>query len=137
MIQTNVRSKKSIFAAFIDLEKAFDWVDHDILFLHNNINGKMFKAKRHLHKFACMKIDSYYNTDWFEINNGVPQGYTLSPTVFSFFTNDLAEVKRTWSDVNIDSGYGIDFNSIKICILLYIVLIADSESELQSMLNVM
>ena len=37
-------------------------------------------------------------------------------------------------------GLGIDINGIKICILLYaddMVLIADSESELQSMLIVM
>ena len=57
MIQTNVKSKKSVFAAFIGLEKAFDWVDCDLLFyklLHNKFTGKMFKAIRlytqtHLH----------------------------------------------------------------------------------------
>ena len=92
MIQTNVKSKKSVFATFIDLEKAFDWVDHDLLFyelLHNNINGKMFKAIRLLYTntLACMKINNYY-TDWFR------QGDALSPTLFSVFINDLAmEVK--------------------------------------------
>ena len=137
IIQTNVKSKKSVFAAFNELEKAFDWVDRDLLFyklLHNNINGKMFKAIRLLYTntLACMKINNYY-TDWFEINNGVRQGDTLSPPLFAFFINDLAmEVKEL--------GLDIDINGIKICIILYadhMVLIANSESELQSMLNIM
>ena len=119
IIQTNVKSKNSVFAAFIDLEKAFDWVDRDLLFyklLHNNINEKIFKARRLLYTntLACMRINKHY-TDWFEINNGVRQGDTLSPTLFSFFINDLAtEVKEL--------GLGIDINGIKICILsLYTV----------------
>ena len=94
----------------------------------------MFKAIRLLYTntLACMKINNYH-TDWFEINNGVCQGDTLSPTLFSFFINDLAtEVKEL--------GLGVDINGIKICILLYaddMVLIADSKSELQSVLNIM
>ena len=78
-----------------------------------------------------MKLNNYYN-NWFHINNGVRQGDSLSPTLFSFFINDLAtEVKEL--------GLGIDINGTKICIPLYaddMVLIENSESELQSMLNV-
>ena len=137
MIQTNIKSKKSVFGAFIDLEKAFDWVDRDLLFyklLHNNINGNIYNAIKLLYTntLSCMKINNLY-TDWFQIFNGVRQGDTLSPTLFSFFINDLASELK-------ELGLGIDINGTKICILLYaddMVLIANSEAELQSMLNVM
>ena len=116
---------------------AFDWVDRDLLFyklLHNNINGNIYNAIKLLYTntLSCMKINNLY-TDWFQIFNGVRQGDTLSPTLFSFFINDLASELK-------ELGLGIDINGTKICILLYaddMVLIANSEAQLQSMLNVM
>ena len=39
--------KESTYAAFIDMQKAFDWIDRDLLLLKllvSNIDGKVYKA---------------------------------------------------------------------------------------------
>ena len=43
----SVQTQKSVYGAFVYLEKAFDRVIRDMLFyklLRNNINGKIYKA---------------------------------------------------------------------------------------------
>ena len=87
------------FAAFIDMKKAFDWVDRDLLFYkimkNFNITGKMYDAIVSLYSdsSACVKFNAL-RTDWFDISSGVKQGDTLSPTLFNMNLNDLAtEIK--------------------------------------------
>ena len=44
IIRNRMAEGKSTFAAFVDMQKAFDWVDRDLLFyklLCNNVNGKI------------------------------------------------------------------------------------------------
>ena len=80
-------TQKTVYAAFIDLEKAFDWVDRNLLLyrlLQYNIDGKMYNAVKSLYSRteSCVKINNFI-TEWFIINNGVRQGDSLSPTLFS------------------------------------------------------
>ena len=57
-----------------------------------------------------MKINNFI-TEWFIINNGVRQGDSLSPTLFSLYINELAkEIKNM--------NKGIKFAGHKISILL-------------------
>ena len=57
------------FAAFIDMKKAFDWVDRDLLFYkimkNFNITGKMYDAIVSLYSdsSACVKLNAL-RTDW-------------------------------------------------------------------------
>ena len=47
IIKNRMSDKKDTFCAFVDLEKAFDWVPRDLLLfrlLQNNITGKMYYA---------------------------------------------------------------------------------------------
>ena len=73
-------------------------------------------------------------TEWFDVTNGVRQGDSLSPTLFSIiiYLNDLStEVK----DLNV----GVPVADMCLSLLLYaddIVLFAPDEEKLQSMLNV-
>ena len=71
-------------------------------------------------------------TEWFASECGVRQGDILSPTIFGIYINDLiTEIKHL--------DLGIKVNDEKICTLLYaddVVIIGNSEEELQSMLNV-
>ena len=129
ILQTNAYKKSGTFTTFIDFKKAFDLIDRVALFyklLQNGIDGKMYSDT-----ISNVKVNKLY-TDWFSINSGVRQGDTLSPTLFSLFINDLAkEIKA--------AGYGISVGNDKVPILLYaddIVLLSESEDEMQNMLNI-
>ena len=80
--------------------------------------------------FNIIRVNNNF-TDWFLSNFGVRQGDTLSPTLFNIFINSLAV------ELN-DLKLGLNCGNTHICILLYaddMVLLANSQSKLQSMLN--
>ena len=70
-------------------------------------------------------------TEWFELYTGVRQGCVMSPILFSLFVNGLArEIKAV--------GKGVQVGRQKVQLLLYaddIVLISDTQKDLQSMLD--
>ena len=79
---------------------------------------------------SCVRLNCY-RTDWFEVQCGLRQGCILSPLLFNLFVNDLAVYLKS---LNV----GVDIDDEKICILLYaddIVLLADSDKNLQTLLN--
>ena len=83
----------------MDLEKAFDWVNRDLLLyrlLQNNITGKMYFAVKSMlcNTESCIQLDKFTKTDWFNNTYGVRQGDTLSPTLFSLYINDLAKTLK-------------------------------------------
>ena len=76
-----------------------------------------------------------YSFKWnmLNINVGLRQGCSLSPILFNLFKDDLACKLKV-------VGEGVDIGGEKLCLLLYaddIVLISDSESGQQNMLNIM
>ena len=79
---------------FIDLSKAFDTVDHEILLkklVFYGINGKTkqwFESYlRNRHQFVS--FDNGKSTTLLEILCGVPQGSILGPLLFLIYVNDL------------------------------------------------
>ena len=92
--------KKVAIATFMDLSKAFDCVDHNIL---------LFKLKRYgIHETALQWINSYLSdrehfvswnqtlvswnqthTHSLNLNTGVPQGSILEPLFFLIYINDI------------------------------------------------
>ena len=125
------------FVAFIDLEKAFDCIDRTLLLyrlLCYNIDGKVYKLIKSLYTdtMSCLRLNDMF-TEWFPVYNGVRQGDNLSPTLFSFFINDLAILIKNMKK-------GIKVGSDNISILLYaddMVFIAENEQNLQQMLDAM
>ena len=125
------------YVAFIDLEKAFDWVDKTLLFyqlLMNNINGKVYNIIKQMYSVtkACPQLNDIF-TEWFDVSCGVKQGDNLSPTLFAYLINTLAICIK-------GLGKGITMGDDKISILLYaddLVLIGKNENALQAMLLAM
>lgn len=99
MVRNRLKYNKPTFSCFIDFQKAFDFVDHDLLkykLYLKGVNGKFYQAVNSLYRaaVACVKVNEYL-TEWFSTPSGVKQGDVLSPTLFAVFINDLArEVKQ-------------------------------------------
>ena len=97
IIRNRLAEDLPTFTAFIDLQKAFDCVNRDLLLnkiLANGIDSKAFLAIKSLYSYteACVKLPGGRYTDWFQTSFGVKQVDTLSPTLFSVFLNDLTTV---------------------------------------------
>lgn len=88
-------SKQQCAALFIDLSKAFDTVDHQILLNRLSEIGLSTKAvdwfKNYLSsRTQCVHIDGEIS-DKLTVNTGVPQGSILGPLLFTIYVNELCE----------------------------------------------
>ena len=137
VVRNRLEEGKDTFTAFIDLQKAFDLVNREFLLfkiLNAGIEGKVYKSIKSMYSInaACIRVNSML-TDWFNTLQGVRQGDSLSPTIFSLFINDLAqEIKNL--------NLGVTVNDKTISILMYaddIALVAPNVKNLQKMLNKM
>ena len=135
IIRNRLNNNLPTFCAFIDFEKAFDWVNRDLILFRlqqYKINGKVYKAINSLYSktWSCIRLNSTYS-DYFNTKSGVRQGDNLSPTLFNIFLNDLIkEVKKL--------EIGININDLTVSILLYaddIALITANENDLQSLIT--
>ena len=81
--------QKNIYFCFIDYDKAFDSVDHNILW-------KILKEMGIPDHLTCLLRNLYVGqeatvrtghgtTDWFQTTKGVRQGCTLSPCLFNLY----------------------------------------------------
>ena len=143
ILRNRLAMGKDTFLAFVDYKKAFDSVDQDMLLYklyQIGIRDKMYRAISSLYKNPQSRVilNDHY-TDYFHCPIGVKQGDCLSPTLFSIYINDLANlIKESNLGVEVSTGeYGdtIEFISI----LMYaddIVLLSETEVDLQELLFV-
>ena len=94
IIKGKVNKNTSIYCAFIDLEKAFDWVNRDLLLYNlvsNNIDGKFYFAIKSLlcETMSCVELGYNCRMEYFMNQCRVRQGDPLSPTLFGLYINDL------------------------------------------------
>ena len=136
VIRKRLEKGENTFVAFVDMEKAFDWVDRDLLYyklLSYNVDGKFYNVVKSLYRkpVAALRLNQNVLSDWFCTSSGVKQGDNLSPTLFNILLNDLPQ------EIN-SLNKGIDLDGYLLSILLYaddIALIAGTEDDLQCMLD--
>ena len=144
VIRNRLLNKKHTFATFIDLQKAFGFVDIDALLdrlISSGTDGKLSNSIKAiiLDTTSCVKLNGML-TSWFPVSSGVRQG-TVSHQQFSHSLcmyvcmyvciNDLAEGLKGLHK-------GIKLNNLEICCLLYaddIMLMSETEDDMQAMLD--
>ncbi len=142
LVEKILAKGKKLYAAFMDLEKPYDRVDWlalwDVLKIYG-AGGRLFTAIKSFYEEAstCVKI-SGETSEHFEIKVGLRQECAMSPWLFNIYMDGvMREVKGKVGEVGerlSDEGRKWVLNSI---LFAYdTVLIAESESDLQNLVNV-
>ena len=94
-----IRNNDHVYASFIDLKKAFDFIDRELLLyklIKIGVDGKLYNPLKCIYASSesCIRINDRL-TDWFPCELGTKQGDSISPTMYSIFVNDLvAEINN-------------------------------------------
>ena len=93
-----------LFMCFIDLQKAYDTVDRNLLWqvlICIGVPPQMIAVIQQFHDGmrACVRLDDGVCSDWFEVEQGLRQGCVLPPLLFNiFFAAVLAVVLQRFSE---------------------------------------
>ena len=125
----------NVYACFIDLRKAFDRVNHSLLFdklIDRNYHPSLIKIIINMYSRQYVHITfNNVNSDKWKVGNGVRQGGILSPALFNFYINDVIEAI---SELNV----GCKLHFYRLNILAFaddIILVCPSANGLQFLID--
>lgn len=102
-IQKNMDKKETAINIFLDLSKAFDTLDHNILLEKLKTYGFSNLALKLMQSYLSDRKQSveYKSTlsDLSTIKTGVPQGSILGPLLFIIYVNDLASASDLFEPI--------------------------------------
>ena len=111
-VQGSLREDKPTYAFFLDVQKAYDTVWRDGLWLKLwdlGVKGKMWRVIKSMYEASrsAVLLDGE-KSSVFSVEQGVAQGCSLSPILFSVFINDLLrEVEEAGLGVQLCNGKSI------------------------------
>ena len=137
IVQGRLREDKKTYAFFLDIQKAYDTVWHDGLWYKlwdMGVKGRMWRVikKMYMSSRSAVLLEGEKSHS-FNVDQGVAQGCSLSPILFSVFINDLLkEVEQAELGIQLSSGktfggmlFADDF-----------VGVSDSKESLQKLIDV-
>ena len=136
VLHMRMNKNKTTHLCFIDFQKAFDYVDRNLMLsrlVELGITGKFYAAMKETYNetLNAVRLNNELGC-WFCTDKGLKQGDNLAPTIFSVFINGLIR--------NLDkSGLGVKVGNMTISSLAYaddIVLVAPTQASLQQMINI-
>ena len=100
---------------FLDLEKAFDTVPHELLKSKLHTYGIDKITLNWIDSFLCqrrqrVRVEGEYS-NWSKVESGVPQGSVLGPLLFSIYMNDI--IKTIDSEIRLFADDCVLYRSIK------------------------
>ena len=95
LVSKSFSKKEKLFCAFIDLRKAFDRIDRNLLLVklyNSNVSCKLIRMIKSIYSkvSVCVKYGNKLSNS-FESNVGLKQGEPMSPLLFLLFANDVEE----------------------------------------------
>ncbi len=125
-----------LYAALIDLQKAFDSIRRDQLFglltKHQfPISAINLVKMLYQNENSALVLNRNRSNNW-SVNKGVRQGASSSPLLFNLFPEELLTRIRTYE--------GISFDGVHLNALFYaddLILMADTPEQRQTLLGVM
>ena len=130
------KARKPLYACFVDFKKAFDSINHQLLWqklTKAGISPRILAVLKSMYSnaTAVVKLESSVSTP-FPCRRGVRQGCNLSPLLFSLFISDLEDT------LNPSGAEGVDLGNAKLRLLLFaddLVIVAHSPEDLQTSLD--
>ena len=101
-----VSQQSSVYLCFLDASKAFDRVNHSILFdklLKRGVPGYLVRILSYWYSNQKMSIRwGSIMSEAFNVSNGVRQGGILSPYLFNIYMDDLSyKLKKKYAGCKI------------------------------------